>query len=200
RVWGGGRGAGGWGGAPGGGCRPGWRGPGPTRRTRPSHEPVAQPGPDASEADGLVAPADGSWNRVELSELLRCQNDVGGCGVFLEILAPLSAGDRQNVLALREHPGKRDLRGGRAASGRDFAHGLGDKLIFRDRLLVEAGQLRAKVVRAEACLRGDLSRQESSPERGKTDEGSSMRRAPGDDVRQVVARPQRKLRLHRSDG
>src|SRR5215470_3143273 len=123
-----------------------------SRRIRPSHEPVAQPGPDASKADGLVTTADGGGDRVELGKLFGGEDDVGGRDVFLEIFASLRSGDREDVLALCEHPGERDLCGGRPAPERDVTHCRDDPLIFRNGVLVEAGQLRAKVVRAEAPI------------------------------------------------
>src|SRR5579862_1451118 len=71
-----------------------------------------------------VAVAHRLAERIELDELVRRQLDVARGRVLLEIRAPLRARDRDDVVAPREHPGERNLRGRRAARRRDLPHPL----------------------------------------------------------------------------
>ena len=77
----------------------------------------------------------------------RGQGDAGRAGVLLEVTQPSGAGDRDDVLALGQHPRERDLRGRGAVAIRDGADPLDDGLVRIDRRLREARERRAEVVR-----------------------------------------------------
>jgi hypothetical protein len=103
------------------------------------------------------------------------------------------------VLALREHPRERDLGGCDAAAIRDGAHGVHDPLVRCDRLGREAGETRPEVASRETGLRRELARQEPAPEGRERHERCAVGGAPGHDVVEILARPERQLRLHGSD-
>ena len=58
----------------------------------------------------VVAVAGGGGEIVEPLDLLRAQLDAVGSGVLLDAGDALGAGDRGDVVTLREQPGQRDLR------------------------------------------------------------------------------------------
>ena len=73
-------------------------------------------------------------DRVDGAEVLGAQRDVEGAQVLVEIRAALGAGDRDDALALRQHPGERELRRRAALLARDLldarARGRGSSAKF----------------------------------------------------------------------
>ena len=84
-----------------------------TQRGRRRHEPLGlQPGRPARHPPAhrfVVARAGGRREIVEPLDLLRAQLETVGRRVLLDARNPLGAGDRGDVVALREQPGQRDL-------------------------------------------------------------------------------------------
>src|SRR5262245_27367389 len=83
--------------------------------------------------------------RGDLGEVLGRQLDIERADVLLETLDAPSAGDRDDVVALREHPGERELRRGHALRrGKllDLAHQVEVAL---EALALEAGRRAAEV-------------------------------------------------------
>ena len=47
---------------------------------------------------------------VETGEVFLRETDLDGCGVFFQIFSALGAGDRDDIVALRQYPGEGELR------------------------------------------------------------------------------------------
>src|SRR3954469_23468047 len=104
------------------------------------------------------------------AQLLGCQVDVRAPGVLLEIAALLRPGDGDDVLALREGPGERELRRRRALLLGDLLHALDETEV-----LVEVRSLEARVVAPVIVLRQvvellEAAGEEAAPERAVGDE------------------------------
>src|SRR5262245_16469726 len=117
-----------------------------------------------------VPPADGRGDRIQLGQLHCAEIDRGRGDVLLQVLSPLSSGNREDVIPLREQPGDGDL-GWRYSSPRCHRpHGLHDPLVLRDFFLPKSWQRRTKVVRVESAIRRNGSGQKASSERRERDE------------------------------
>src|SRR5690349_18128273 len=86
-------------------------------------------------------------NLIEALEVGVGQLHVHRADILVEILDVLGAGDRNDVIALREHPGESELRGGAALL-------LGHRFDLADELdvLLEILALEARVVLAEVVF------------------------------------------------
>ena len=103
------------------------------------------------------------------------------------------------MLALREHPRDRGLRGGGADALGDGLHARDDRLVLREGLGLEPRVLRAEVGRVEGGVTGEVARQEAPAERCERDERDVVLGAPRHHVVERVARPEGELGLHRGD-
>ena len=155
--------------------------------------------PRSSSDLDSVTRADGLGERVELREVLGVRCSCGRRGVLLQARAALGARDRDDVLALREQPGERDLRGRRVAP-------LRDRL---DRARRAPGWRPSPRAGSAGCSCGSRPAGTvcgvSSPVRKPRPSGANgqergvVLRAPRHDVGERVARPQRALGLHGGD-
>ena len=102
---------------------------------------------------------------VQPLDLLGAQLDAVGGGVFLDAGDPLGAGNRRDVVALREQPGQRDLCRCctcLAGNGLDF---VDDAQVALEVLAGEAWVGLAPVVVGELLGRADVAGEEAMPER-----------------------------------
>ena len=113
----------------------------------------------------VVALTGGRREVVQPFDLLGAQLDAVRGGVLLDAGHPLGAGNRSDVVALREQPGQRDL-------GRRCSHlsGNGSNLVDDAQIALEvlAGEARvglAPVVIGELLGRTDFAREEAVAER-----------------------------------
>ncbi len=80
------------------------------RRARQRRHPMTWSAVDGGHVRLVVAFAGGRGEIVEAFDLLRAQLDAVGCRVLLDPGDALGAGDRGDVVALREQPCESDLR------------------------------------------------------------------------------------------
>src|SRR2546427_6833319 len=132
-------------------------------------------------------------------QVARGQRDLHGAGVLLEVASPLGAGDRHDVLALRQQPGEGELRRGTALLPRDRLHPRHQVEVPREVLPLEARVVAAPVVRGEVLEAVDLPGEEPAPERAVGHEADPELAARRQDLVLGVARPQRILGLQRAD-
>ena len=121
---------------------------------------------DDGQARLVVALTGGRREVVQPLDLLGAQLDTVGGGVFLDARDPLGAGNRRDVIALREQPGQRDLCRcctRLAGNGLDF---VDDAQIALEVLAGEARVRLAPVVASELLGRADLAGEETVTEWG----------------------------------
>src|SRR4051794_29685248 len=70
--------------------------------------------------------------RGELRQVGRIERKRGGAAILVEVRAPLRAGDRNDVLPLREEPRQRDLRGSRFMRRSDAFDRLEERAVALD--------------------------------------------------------------------
>src|SRR5581483_4740409 len=81
--------------------------------------------------------------------------------------------DRHDVVALGEHPRKRQLRGRRALFRRELFDFRDELEVLREVLALETGRLAAKIVRSEIFEALDFARQKAATERTVGDESDA---------------------------
>src|SRR6266487_3066883 len=116
---------------------------------------------DSRHARLFVALAGGRTEIVQARDLLRAQLDSVGCGVLLDTGNPLGAGDRGDVVALREQPGQSDLRRCRAGLGSDGLDLVDDAKVLFEVALGEARVVLAPVIVGELLGRADRPGEEA---------------------------------------
>src|SRR2546427_10420066 len=132
-------------------------------------------------------------------QVARGQHDLHGAGVLLEVAPPLGAGDRYDILALRQQPGEGELRRSAALLPRDRFHPRHQVEVSLEVLPLKARVVAAPVVRGEVLEAADLPGDEPAPERAVGHEPDPELAARGQDLVLGVARPQRILGLQRAD-
>src|SRR5437867_669370 len=158
-------------------------------RDRPQHDlGIAEPGGGAGRHDG-----------VDRRQVLGRERDRERARVLLEVRPPLGPRDGDDVLALREHPGERELRGLAALARRERFEVAHEVEILLEVLALEAGREAAVVVGREVLEALDLPGQEAAPERAVGDEADPELATGGEDPVLRVAAPERVLGLHRGD-
>src|SRR3989475_10509698 len=158
-------------------------------RDRPQHRlGIAEPGGGAGRHD-----------RVDRRQVLGRERDRERARVLLEVRPPLGPRDGDDVLALREHPGERELRGLAALARREPLEVAHEVEILLEVLALEAGREAAVVVGREVLEALDLPGQEAPPERAVGDEADPELATGGDEPVLRVAAPERVLGLHRGD-
>src|SRR6266545_2844691 len=115
---------------------------------------------------------------LDAAQLAGGEFDVHGGDVLLEVADVLGARDRDDVVALVEHPGKGELCRADALLARDLVYA-------RDEL--------------EIVHRADPPREEAASERAIGDEADSELTHSGEDLVLGIAAPKRVLGLERSD-
>ena len=134
------------------------------------------------------------------AEVLGAELDVGRGRVLLEVAPALRARDRDEVVALREHPREGQLRGRDALLLGDLRD-LGGQLQVGVQVLAgEARAAAAEVLLVELVGRLEAAREEAAPERRVGDEADPELAAGGQHPGLGVAGPQRVLGLHGGDG
>jgi hypothetical protein len=108
----------------------------------------------------VVALAGGWHEVVQPLDLLGAQLDVIGGRVLLDAGDPLGAGNRGDVVALREQPGESDLCRGGSRLGCDGSHLVDDAQIALEVLAGEARVGLAPVVVGELLGRADVAGEE----------------------------------------
>src|SRR2546426_425213 len=132
-------------------------------------------------------------------QVARGQHDLHGAGVLLEVAPPLGAGDRYDILALRQQPGEGELRRSAALLPRDRFHPRHQVEVSLEVLPLKARVVAAPVVRGEVLEAADLPGEEPAPERAVGHEPDPELAARGQDLVIGGARPQRILGLQRAD-
>src|SRR4029434_6472702 len=85
--------------------------------------------------------------------------------VLLQVAAPLGARDRHDVVALRQHPGDRELRGRDALLGGERLDPFDDREVALEVALLEARMPVADVLRREVPGAPELPGEEPAAER-----------------------------------
>src|SRR4051812_7901944 len=127
------------------------------------------------------------------------QLDVRALCVLLEIAALLRPGDGDDVLALREHPGKRELRRRRALLLGDLLHALDEAEVLVEVRSLEARVVAPVIVLGQVLERLEAAGEEAAPERAVGDETDPQLAHGGEDLVLHVAAPEGVLRLQRRD-
>src|SRR5437016_13426104 len=89
-------------------------------------------------------------------QVARGQHDLHGAGVLLEVAPPLGAGDRYDILALRQQPGEGELRRSAALLPRDRFHPRHQVEVPLEVLPLEAPVVAPPVVRGAVLEAADL--------------------------------------------
>ena len=146
-----------------------------------------------------MALAGGRREVVQPFDLLGAQLDAVGGGVLLDAGDPLGAGDRGDVVALREQPGQRDLRRCGARLGGDGLDLVDDAQVALEVLAGEARVGLAPVVVGELLGRADLAGEEAVAERRVGNEADAQLAQQRQQLGLRIAGPQGVLRLQRGD-
>src|SRR5208282_444932 len=137
---------------------------------------------------------------VQTAQVIRSQFQIHRRGVFLEILTPLRAGDGDNVVTLRQHPGERQLCRLTFFFARDLFHFLYQIQILLKVFALEARRQTAIIIRRQVFELLELAGKKPASERTVGDKADSEFAAGRQDFHFRIARPQRILRLQRRDG
>src|SRR3954449_6603621 len=158
-----------------------------------SHAPLKA---DAAHPGLVVAAARGLRHRlVDPAQVLFGELDVARAGVLLEALGAARARDRDDVVALREHPGQRQLGGRAALLARDVLDDAHELEVALEVRALEARVVAAEVVGGQVVDRLDRARQEAAPERRVGHEADAQLAHRREDLLLRIARPQGVLRL-----
>src|SRR3954451_12640082 len=118
-----------------------------------------------------VPRARGLRQRVgDRAPLVTGQLHVGRRHVLLEVGAALRAGDGDDVLALVQHPGERELARGHALVGGELLEPADEVEVLLEVLALEARREATVVVLGEIVGGLDRAREEAAAERGVGDE------------------------------
>ena len=103
--------------------------------------------------------------RIDLGKLIRGQRDVKSTEIVFEITEALGVGDRDDVLALSQHPGERKLcRRAILPLRKVFQMGCKLKIMIKG-LTLEARNRSPKIICSNVGCLLDRPRQKVSPER-----------------------------------
>src|SRR5258708_35882035 len=111
----------------------------------------------------------------------------------------LGAGNRDDVLILRQHPGQRELRGFAAFLPGDFLDAAHEVEILLKVLALKARRISAVVVLREIYESRELAGEKAAPERTVGDEAYADFAAGVQDVVFWMAAPGRSFRSQRPD-
>src|SRR5260370_15182048 len=111
-----------------------------------------------------VAASNGGLQGVEVREVGVAQANLRSADVFFQVRAVSGSWNRDDVLALRQHPRQRNLTVRRAGAARDRLNLLDESLVAIEVLALEARQRSAEVGRCDVALR-EPPGQKSAPER-----------------------------------
>src|SRR3984893_9825813 len=137
---------------------------------------------------------------VDPRQVILGQADRQRLHVLLEVRAMLGAWNGQDVLALREEPGERELgRSGALLSG-DLLDPADEPEVVLEILILEARMLPATVVLGNVPSLLDPGAQQTASEGRVGDEGDAELTARGDRVLAGLPIEQRVLALHGADG
>src|SRR5207247_578015 len=109
----------------------------------------------------------------DAGEIVLGELDLHCAGVLLEVRPPLRSRDRHDVLATREHPGERELRGRDPLLARNLLDALDEIEIAPEGLSLEAGMVLAEVVLVEVVGRAEAPGEETASEWAVRDEPDS---------------------------
>src|SRR5881398_2239538 len=151
---------------------------------------------------GIAEPGGGAERHggVDRRQVLGRERDGERAHVLLEVRPPLRSRDGDDVLALGEHPGERELRGPAALARRERLEVAHQVEVFLEVLALEARREAAVVVGREVLEALDLPGQEAAPERAVGDEADPQLAARREDPVLRVAAPERVFGLQRGDG
>ena len=127
--------------------------------------PLARSAVDGGHVVFVVAFAGGRSEVVEPFDLFGAQLDAIGGGVLLDAGHPLGAGDRGDVVTLREQPGQRDLRRCGTCLGGDSLDLVDDAQVALEVLADEARIGLAPVVIGNVCGGTDFAGEEAVTQR-----------------------------------
>ena len=132
---------------------------------------------------------------IEPAELARAQFDRVGTDVLLDPFGPACPGDRDDVAALREQPGQRDLSGSGADLGGNLLDHLDDAPVRPEVVPREAGAVATEVGFVELVGRADAPGEEAATQRGIRYEADPELAYERQDLGLGVSGPQRVLGL-----
>jgi hypothetical protein len=119
--------------------------------------------------------------------------------ILVEIFSPLRAGNGHDVLALREHPGQRELRRSAPLLARESFDAIEQREVLVEILALEARRLPAVVVLRHVGARLEAPGQKAAPERAMGDEADAELPAAGESFLLGLQAPQRIFGLQRDD-
>src|SRR5262249_49837580 len=125
--------------------------------------------------------------------------DVERAEVLLQVRAPLRARDRDDVVALREDPRERELRGPAALLRGELLHAADEVEVLLEVVALEARRHPPVVVGREVLEALDLPGEEAASERAVRHEPDPELPARGEDAVFRIAAPERVLGLDGGD-
>src|SRR5439155_706714 len=138
-------------------------------------------------------------HRLEVAQVLVGQLDVEHRDVRLEVPDPGRAGDGNDVLALRQHPRERDLRGGAALRGCELLDSLDQLEVLLEVLALEARVVAPEIAFLEVVGRADPPGEEAAAKRAVGDEADAELADRRQDLILDVPAPERVLGLQGGD-
>src|ERR1051325_148024 len=136
---------------------------------------------------------------IDAPQLFGSESHLRGPGVLLDVAAAFRSGNRDDILALRQDPGERELRRGTLLFPRHRLHRVGERQIALEVLALKARIVAAVIVRREVLGLLEPAAQESAPQRAVGDETDPQLAAGREDLLLGVSRPQRVLGLQCGD-
>ena len=138
---------------------------------------------------------------IEAGEVILRELDVSGRGILLQIFSALRAGDRHDIVALRQSPRQSELSGRAFFLDGEFLHFMDEVEIFLEVLSLKARRVATVIVSGEIFVALELSRKKSAAERAVSDEADAELAAGFEDsVGFRIARPERIFGLQGGDG
>src|SRR6266550_3032836 len=154
------------------------------------HRPVGITGP----CKGLV------WRDfIDAREILAGKSNIERSDIFLQIFAPFRAGNRDDVVALRENPGKGQLRRRALFLVRDFFDAFHEIQIALKIFALKSRCRAPVIVLWQILWLLNLSSEKPAAERTVRHEADAKLAADAKNFGFGVARPERVFRLQRSD-
>ena len=162
---------------------------------------------------GRRSPVDGAHVRVALSGRRAARQrlvervqvglvklDVGRRRVLLQVLPPLGARDRHDVVALGQEPRQGELARRDVSLGGDFLHPLDQREVLLEVLALESRRLAAPVSLGNVLGALEPAGEEASSQRAVGHKPDAQLANRGQDLLFRVAAPERVFGLERRDG
>jgi hypothetical protein len=98
-----------------------------------------------------------------LFEIIGRQIDINRLHILLQVFHPFCTGDRNDVIALRQHPGQRQLRCSAFLLTRNFFNFPDEIKVLLKVLALKSRRVAAVVIRRKIFISRDLASQKTTP-------------------------------------